>query len=119
MKSAGKKAATDGGSGAPEPLPKDVVTVYTTRCDTLFGATYMVMSPEHPLVAKWLEDGTVKNADDVKAYQKKAASKSDLERTDRAGTFMQAPPPQALSTSRGLAEFAADVCHIVHDQADS
>ena len=43
----------------------------------------------------------------------------DLERTDRAGTFMQAPPPQALSTSRVLAEFAADVCHIVHDQADS
>ena len=42
----------------------------------------MVMSPEHPLVAKWLEDGTVKNADEVKAYQKKAASKSDLERTE-------------------------------------
>ena len=77
-----KDVAKDGGSGAPEPLPKDVVTVYTTRCDTLFGATYMVMSPEHPLVAKWLEDGTVKNADEVKAYQKKAASKSDLERTE-------------------------------------
>ncbi len=74
--------AKDGGSGAPEPRLKDVVTVYTTRCDTLFGATYMVMSPEHPLVAKWLEDGTVKNADEVKSYQKKAASKSDLERTE-------------------------------------
>ena len=60
----------------------DVITVYTTRCDTLFGATYMVLSPEHALVAKWLEDGTVKNADEVKAYQKKAASKSDLERTE-------------------------------------
>ena len=58
------------------------ITVYTTRCDTLFGATYMVLSPEHALVAKWLEDGTVKNADEVKAYQKKAASKSDLERTE-------------------------------------
>ena len=60
----------------------DVITVYTTRCDTLFGATYMVLSPEHALVAKWLEDGSVKNADEVKAYQKKAASKSDLERTE-------------------------------------
>ena len=58
------------------------ITVYTTRCDTLFGATYMVLSPEHALVAKWLEDGTLKNADEVKAYQKKAASKSDLERTE-------------------------------------
>ena len=60
----------------------DTITVYTTRCDTLFGATYMVLSPEHALVAKWLEDGTIKNADEVKAYQKKAASKSDLERTE-------------------------------------
>ena len=60
----------------------DTITVYTTRCDTLFGATYMVLSPEHKLVAKWLEDGTIKNAEDVKAYQKKAAGKSDLERTE-------------------------------------
>ena len=60
----------------------DIVTVYTTRCDTLFGATYMVLSPEHRLIAKWLEDGTLKNAEAVKAYQKKAASKSDLERTE-------------------------------------
>ena len=60
----------------------DTITVYTTRCDTLFGATYMVLSPEHKLVAKWLGDGTIRNAEDVKAYQKKAASKSDLERTE-------------------------------------
>ena len=66
---------------ARNPNPEKI-TVYTTRCDTLFGATYMVLSPEHALVAKWLEDGTVKNADEVKAYQKKAASKSDLERTE-------------------------------------
>ena len=58
------------------------ITVYTTRCDTLFGATYMVLSPEHRLVAKWLGDGTVRNADEAKAYQKRAASKSDLERTE-------------------------------------
>ncbi len=58
------------------------ITVYTTRCDTLFGATYMVLSPEHPLVAEWLKAGTLTNAADVVAYQKKAALKSDLERTE-------------------------------------
>ncbi len=60
----------------------DTITVYTTRCDTLFGATYMVLSPEHKLIEKWLADGTIQNLDEVKAYQKKAASKSDLERTE-------------------------------------
>ena len=60
----------------------DIITVYTTRCDTLFGATYMVLSPEHKLVEKWLAEGKIKNADAVKEYQKKAASKSDLERTE-------------------------------------
>ena len=58
------------------------VTVYTTRCDTLFGATYMVLSPEHQLVAKWLADGSIKNGDAVREYQRKAAGKSDLERTE-------------------------------------
>ena len=60
----------------------DTITVYTTRCDTLFGATYMVLSPEHKLVVKWLADGTIRNADAVREYQKKAAGKSDLERTE-------------------------------------
>ncbi len=60
----------------------DTITVYTTRCDTLFGATYMVLSPEHKLIEKWLAEGTIQNADEVKAYQKKAAGKSDLERTE-------------------------------------
>jgi leucyl-tRNA synthetase len=64
------------------PGGKDVVTVYTTRCDTLFGATYMVMSPEHALIRKWQDKGLLANADEVIAYQKKAASKSDLERTE-------------------------------------
>ena len=60
----------------------DDIVVFTTRPDTLFGATYMVLSPEHELVKGWLEAGKLANADEVKAYQKAAASKSDLERTE-------------------------------------
>ena len=60
----------------------DEIVVYTTRPDTLFGATYMVLSPEHALVKSWLESGKLNNAADVTAYQKEAASKSDLERTE-------------------------------------
>ena len=55
------------------------LTVYTTRCDTLFGATYMVVSPEHKIISKI---PTAEQAEAVKAYQEAAAKKSDLERTD-------------------------------------
>lgn len=58
----------------------DTLTVYTTRCDTLFGATYMVISPEHPLIEKWADN--LKNLDEVRAYQNEAAHKSDFERTE-------------------------------------
>ncbi len=60
----------------------DKLTVYTTRCDTLFGATYMVVSPEHAIVKKWMESGVITNGDAVKAYQEEAARKSDFERTE-------------------------------------
>ncbi len=60
----------------------DDIVVFTTRPDTLFGATYMVLSPEHELVKSWLEAGKLANAGEVRAYQKTAASKSDLERTE-------------------------------------
>ena len=58
----------------------DEITVFTTRPDTLFGATYMVLSPEHPLLERWMDRLT--NADEVKAYQEAAAAKSDFERTE-------------------------------------
>ena len=60
----------------------DTITVYTTRCDTLFGATYMVISPEHPLIEKWADKLT--NIDEVRAYQLAASKKSDFERTEVA-----------------------------------
>ena len=49
----------------------DTLTVYTTRCDTLFGATYMVVSPEHAMVREWLEKGLLKNADAVTAIRQR------------------------------------------------
>ena len=60
----------------------DKLTVYTTRCDTLFGVTYMVLSPEHEILKKWKDQIT--NWDEVEAYMLQAARKSDLERTDLA-----------------------------------
>ena len=60
----------------------DKLTIYTTRPDTLFGATYMVISPEHPLIDKWKD--TIENMDEVRAYQEQAARKSDFERTEVA-----------------------------------
>ncbi|MBP5162094.1 MAG: leucine--tRNA ligase, partial [Spirochaetales bacterium] len=64
-----------------ESDPDGKLEVFTTRCDTLFGATYMVISPEHPLVAKLT---TKDNEKAVKAYIAEAAKKSDLDRTDLA-----------------------------------
>ena len=71
----------------------DPIEIYTTRPDTLFGATYMVVSPEHPLIHTWLEKGLLTNAADVTAYQEAAARKSDFERTevakDKTGVCLQ------------------------------
>lgn len=58
----------------------DTLTVYTTRCDTLFGATYMVIAPEHPYVDAWRDK--IENFDEVLAYRAEAAKKSDFERTE-------------------------------------
>jgi len=61
---------------------EDKLRVYTTRCDTLFGATYMVVSPEHPILDKYKDD--IKNWDAVEAYREQAARKSDFERSELA-----------------------------------
>lgn len=61
---------------------EDKLTVYTTRPDTLFGVTYMVMSPEHPFIDKYKAD--IKNWEAVAAYREMAAKKSDFERTEIA-----------------------------------
>jgi leucyl-tRNA synthetase len=70
-------------SGWPEAVPDDVIRVYTTRPDTLFGATYMVLAPEHPLVDRLT---TAEQRDAVDTYRKQSAGKSDLDRTDLART---------------------------------
>ena len=63
-----------------ETTSGDKLTVYTTRPDTLFGATYMVISPEHPYIEKWADK--LSNLDEIKAYQAESAKKSDFERTE-------------------------------------
>ncbi len=60
--------------------PGDIMTVYTTRCDTLFGVTYMVLSPEHPFLDRWKD--RIKNWDEVAKYREEAAHKSDFERSE-------------------------------------
>ena len=58
----------------------DTLTIYTTRPDTLFGATYMVISPEHPIIEKWAD--RLQNMDAIREYQAAAARKSDFDRTE-------------------------------------
>ena len=69
----------------------DKLTVFTTRPDTLFGATYMVISPEHPYVDRWADK--ISNMDAVRAYQEESAKKSDFERTelvkDKTGVMLE------------------------------
>ena len=61
---------------------EDKLRVYTTRCDTLFGVTYMVVSPEHPIIDKYQRE--IKNWDEIMAYREAAAKKSDFERAELA-----------------------------------
>ncbi len=60
----------------------DVMTIYTTRVDTIFGVTFCVIAPEHKLLRKWLDSGRIQNKDEVEKYIKESAAKTEIERTD-------------------------------------
>ena len=89
---------------------EDRVTVYTTRPDTLFGVTYMVISPEHPLLAKWQDK--IKNWDEVAAYQEAAAHKSDFERgelnKDKTGVRLEGIEVVNPATGKTVPMFVSD-----------
>ena len=88
----------------------DDVTVYTTRADTLYGTTYMVISPEHPLLKKWKEK--IANWSDVEAYQAAAARKSDFERgelnKDKTGVRLEGVEVINPVTGGSLPMFVSD-----------
>ena len=88
----------------------DDMTVYTTRCDTLFGVTYMVLSPEHPYLKKWKDSLT--NWDEVSAYIDAAARKSDLERTElskeKTGVRLQGIEAVHPITKKNIPIFVSD-----------
>ena len=88
----------------------DKVTVYTTRPDTLFGVTYMVISPEHPLLKQWKDK--IQNWDEVAAYQDAAAHKSDFERgelnKDKTGVRLQGIEVMNPATGEHVPMFVSD-----------
>ncbi len=88
----------------------DEVTVYTTRADTLFGTTYMVISPEHPLLKQWQPH--IANWSDVEAYQAEAARKSDFERgelnKDKTGVRLEGVEAVNPVTHKNLPIFVSD-----------
>ena len=88
----------------------DEVTVYTTRADTLFGTTYMVISPEHPLLKKW--QPLIRNWDAVAAYQDEAAHKSDFERgelnKEKTGVRLEGIEVMNPVTHQALPMFVSD-----------
>ncbi len=89
---------------------EDDITVYTTRPDTLFGVTYMVISPEHPLLEKWKP--LIKNVDEVEKYQDAAAHKSDFERgelnKDKTGVRLEGIEVTNPATGKTVPMFVSD-----------
>ena len=88
----------------------DKLRVYTTRCDTLFGATYMVIAPEHEYVEKW--KGSLSNYDEIEAYKREAAKKSDFERTelvkDKTGVELKGVKAINPATGKEIPIFISD-----------
>ena len=88
----------------------DKLKVYTTRPDTLYGATYMVVSPEHPYIAKWADKLT--NIDEIRAYQLESSKKSDFERTeinkDKTGVRLEGVTAVNPLTGREIPIFISD-----------
>ena len=88
----------------------DSLTVYTTRCDTLFGVTYMVLSPEHPVLETWKDKLT--NWDVVAAYREEAAHKSDFERSelnkDKTGVRLEGVRAVNPATKEEIPIFVSD-----------
>ena len=88
----------------------DSLTVYTTRCDTLFGVTYMVLSPEHPILNTWKEK--LANWDAVSAYREEAAHKSDFERSelnkDKTGVCLEGVCAINPATKEQIPIFVSD-----------
>ena len=88
----------------------DKLRVYTTRCDTLFGATYMVIAPEHAMIDKW--SNVITNMDELTAYKAEAAKKSDFERTelvkDKTGVEIKGVRAINPATGREIPIFISD-----------
>ncbi|MBR3593808.1 MAG: leucine--tRNA ligase [Clostridia bacterium] len=88
----------------------DEFEVFSTRADTLFGVTYMVISPEHPLLEKWADK--LSNIDEVRAYQEEAARKSDFERTelakDKTGVKLEGVAAINPATEQEIPIFVSD-----------
>ena len=88
----------------------DEITVYTTRVDTLYGVTYTVISPEHPLLKKW--QGIIKNWDEVAAYQVAASKKSDFERgelnKEKTGVRLEGVEVINPATGKSVPMFVSD-----------
>ena len=88
----------------------ETLTVYTTRPDTLYGATYMVVSPEHPMIDKYKDK--IKNIDEVLAYRAESAKKSDFERTelakDKTGVALSGITAKNPLTGRDIPVWTSD-----------
>ncbi len=88
-----------------------VINVFTTRPDTLFGATYLVLSPEHELISTWKREGVIKNISEVESYQESARKKSDIERQEnkeKTGVKIQGITAVNPATGKEISVWIAD-----------